>query len=281
MNSICQLHKRYYLFSFVIACLLASRVDAFEGFLEPFAEVDIAASETGVIDSVNVAEGDEVQQGDVLVELDSSVLNASLSIAEARKNSLAEVKAAEAEFTAQKKRFEQFQKLQKENIVSADEFERAESEFIIAESRFNSAQNQHKIHEHEHERILKQLDRRQIKSPIDGIITMLTRDEGELVAISHGPFIRVVDVSKLRFVSHIPYQQASDLNVGDSLPVQLQDSAESQQAVIKFISPVVDPASATVKVELILDNQPGDLKSGVPARILFSDPQQDSLLGNL
>ena len=257
---------------------LSFPVYAFEGFLEPFSEVDIVASETGVITSIEVSEGDRVQQGDILVELDNAVLNASLSIADARKNSLAEVKAAETEFVAQRKRFEQFKKLYAEQVVSADELERAESEFIITESRFKSAQNQHKIYQHEHERIVEQIERRRIKSPINGIVTMLNRDEGELVAMSHGPFIKVVDVSKLRFVSHIPYQQVASLNVGNTLFIELEGNTEPHSASIKFISPVVDPASATVKVELVIDNESGLIQSGVPAKIVFSDESTNDLL---
>ena len=52
--------------------------------INPSKEVNISAAVPGVIESINVVQGDTVTQGQLLVELNSMVEEASLSLAKAR-----------------------------------------------------------------------------------------------------------------------------------------------------------------------------------------------------
>jgi len=113
----------------------------------------------------------------------------------------------------------------------------------------------------------RQISRRLIKSPINGIITQVTRDAGELVSQTQGPFIKIVNVSTLKLTVYIPYEQTVNLKTDQKLSVKINSIDDLQEGVIRYIAPVVDPASSTVKVELAIDNSENQFRSGVPASV--------------
>ena len=231
---------------FLCACVYSVNLLALEGFLEPIEVVDITASETGVIIKKNIKEGDVVAKKDTLVRLDSSVLSASLS-------------GARADYQSKKLKYSQLQSLFEQKIASAEELAIAKTESTISLSQYQSLQ--------------KQIARRNIKSPINGIVTVMNKELGELVSLSSGPFIRIVNVSQLKLIVYIPYQDAVKLSLNQQLSVSVSGVKEAQGAVIRYISPVVDPASSTVKVELMFENAKNKIRSGVPAQVSLDSLQ--------
>ena len=125
----------------------------------------------------------------------------------------------------------------------------------------------------QYQSLQKQIARRNIKSPINGIVTVMNKELGELVSLSSGPFIRIVNVSKLKLIVYISYQDAAKLSLKQRLPVLVSGVKGIQNAVIRYISPVVDPASSTVKVELMLENTKNKIRSGVPAQVSLDSLQ--------
>lgn len=215
---------------------------ALDGFLEPTEEVEISTPETGVIIKKNIKEGLTVKKGTVLVELDSSVLRASLT-------------GTRADYQAKKRKKEEIEKLHKQAIASTEELQSAETQALIALSQYQTLQ--------------RQIDRRQIKSPINGVIIEMTRDVGELVSQTQGPFIKIVNISKLKLTVYIPYEKTIDLSLKKILPIKIEGIEKQQEGLVSYISPVVDPASSTVKVELTIDNANKELRSGVPVAVQF------------
>lgn len=228
----------------LVCCLFFSSISwGLDGFLEPVEEVDISASETGVIVRKKIVEGDQVKKNDTLVELDSSVLRASLT-------------GARADYQAKKRRQQEIDILYQQSIASVDELNTAKTQTTMALSQFQVLQ--------------RQISRRLIKSPINGIVTLINGDVGELVSQSNGPFIKVVNTSQLKLTVYIAYEKTANLTIGQSLLVKVSGFVDQQKAVIRYISPVVDPASSTVKVELIIENTDNKLRSGVPAAVQFN-----------
>jgi len=121
----------------------------------------------------------------------------------------------------------------------------------------------------QYQTLQRQISRRRIKSPINGIISETTRDVGELVSQTQGPFIKIVNISMLKLTVYIPYEKIVNLKIKQSLPVKINGIKDQQKGSIRYISPVVDPASSTVKVELTIDNTDQQFRSGLPAAVQF------------
>ena len=97
----------------------------YEGFLEPIETVDIASSETGILQSVKVKEGDQVAKGDVVAVIDFRLIGASLKVAKAKKDSRASILAAKAEWESAKQKLAEFKKLYAAGNARRDELNKA------------------------------------------------------------------------------------------------------------------------------------------------------------
>jgi len=227
-----------------VICLYAQSTLALDGFLEPIESVEISTSEMGVILKSFAEEGKQIKKNQTLVELDSSVLRASLT-------------GLRADYKAKKRKQTELESLYKQAIASADEVETAKTQTAMALSQYQTLQ--------------RQIDRRQIKSPINGVITEVTRDKGELISQTQGPFIKIVNISTLKLIVYIPYEKIINLQPKQNVTVKIAGIDDIQSGQVRYVSPVVDPASSTVKVELVVDNKDNKLRSGLPASVKLSD----------
>jgi multidrug efflux pump subunit AcrA (membrane-fusion protein) len=65
-----------------------------EGFTEPYADISMAAGEMGTLARVEVKDGDEVQAGQLIANLDDAVLRASLEVARAGMSATGDMQSA-------------------------------------------------------------------------------------------------------------------------------------------------------------------------------------------
>ena len=85
----------------------------FEGFLEPGRRLHLSIPEAGIIRELHIREGQEVEPGEVLLELDTSVLTKDLTI-------------ISEEIKLLSKRVRKLKELRTDQFASEDELFRAE-----------------------------------------------------------------------------------------------------------------------------------------------------------
>ncbi len=239
-------------------------------YLDPFRSIEISPIETGVISELVAKEGDEVSTGDVLIKLDTEITEARLAIAEMQAKSEGRVQAAQAEYELQSDKANRVNRL---SGASSAEKRREWATLKVAEGNLIIAKEEREQYELQVKQIEAELRRRILTSPIDGIVTEITKDVAEAVTptqIQDGNYlVRVVEVDRLRCVGHVPAQAARPLKVGDSLDVQIEDGSDTLvRGEIEFVSPIINPATKTVRIRLMIDNSAGNLRSGETALIL-------------
>ncbi len=249
---------------------LAQDFDEVLTYLEPYRSIEISAVEVGVISEVVAEEGDQVAVGDVLMKLDTEITEARLGIAQMQADSQGRVQAAEAEYELQKDKTDRVEAL---SGASQAEKRRERATLKIADGNLIIAQEERESYKMQVKQIEAELRRRILTSPIDGVVTEITKDVAEAVTpsqIRDDTFlVRVVKVDRLRCVGHVPERAARNLKVGDSLDVRIEDGSETVvRAEIEFVAPVTNPATKTVRIKLVIDNQSGELRSGASAQIL-------------
>lgn len=232
------------------------------GFTEPFVTIDLAASETGTLQALNVKRGQAVKAGQVLAVLDSEVLQANLAIADARAEAKSKLKAATIRRDRAKENYEKLQLALKEGFGGRRELEIAASELELSETEIKAVQDEQNINQLEVARIKAELRRRQLVSPIDGVVTKTHRDVGEFVASVDPEVVTVVDLSRLRIRFHPDSNAAAQIQPGISLDVLLMHSGQVVQTVVEFVSPVIDADSNTIQVDVLLDNSKHQFRSG-------------------
>jgi len=189
-------------------------------------KIHLSARIPAYINEVNVASGDEVKKGQVLVTLDDREIREQLTAAEAQ------FKQAETEFQRTKQLFEK-------NATT-------DQALTAAESMFNSARAQV-------ERVKVMLTYAQITSPIDGIVTERRIEAGDL-ANPGQVLLTVYDPRRMRLEAAVPVRLLDRLSLNQDVEVALERPAETLKGRISEIVSEVDPASRTQMVKIRLDS---------------------------
>jgi multidrug efflux system membrane fusion protein len=269
---------RFLCCAFLLASPAARADDALEvlSYLEPYRSIEISAVETGVIADIRVREGDRVKAGDVLLLLDNEVTEARLAIAKVNAQGTGRLMATQAEMDLQQQRHDQLARLMSSGTSNAAELARQKVALAQAKGNHIIAEEELEIYRLQVAQIEAELKRRVLATPIDGIVVDIAKDIAEPVGLGGGRgddfLVRVVQIDQLRCVGHLPAAFARTLAVGEALEVRVEDGEPvTARGVVEFVSPVIDPATATVRVHLKIDNAAGTLRSGATVQILLRE----------
>jgi membrane fusion protein, multidrug efflux system len=185
-------------------CAPACPAASFEGFTEPYRKIDVAAPETGTVAKLMVREGDRVVRGQSLAVLDEEVLEVSREIADASSRAKGKLDAGQAERDLRKTRLERLQPLRAQGHASQEEIDHARAELAVAEANLLSAREQRRLDELERKKIEAMIERRIVRSPIDGVVTKLHKDEREFVSSLSAAVATVVQLDPLRVTFTLP-----------------------------------------------------------------------------
>lgn len=221
------------------------------GSLRAEREVKLITEEEGRIASLPFHEGDRVEQGALLVQLDDTRLRAELKKASAQRR--------QAELDLQR-----LEKLQRSKVVSEDEIARARTSLNVARA--------------EEELLSIQLANTRIKAPFAGVVSRRLAEPGDTVArFSHLLTLTATDtllaelaVSEL----HLP-----GLAVGDAAHLKLDALGNrSLSGTILRIHPTVDPLTRQGTVEVKLDEPPAVAMPGQLCRVTLELQPQPRLV---
>ena len=234
-----------------------------KSFTEPIEQSIAASAEVGIITLANVQEGERVKVGDVIASINHKVLKQSLAIAKARAESTARIDAARSQLEMAKSQLEAVQDLVEGGHTNRYEVEQRQAAWDTANAEFRSAQDEQKLNELEVLRIEAQIEDRIIKSPIDGFVTEIHKQLGENVSNSEPQYATIVKVDQLKVRFYQDGETLGQLRKGDSVTIHIGRQRKPKQAVITYVSPIIDPDSGLGRVDVTLDNADFAIKSGV------------------
>ncbi|MEE4238862.1 MAG: efflux RND transporter periplasmic adaptor subunit [Anderseniella sp.] len=155
------------------------------GTLEPTKKVDISSELSGIIRTVKVDYNSPVKSGQVLAELDTDKLEASIASSRARL-AAARARVTEAQATVAEKQLEleRKQALSDRRVVAQQDLDTARAAFHRAEAALASAQADVQAAEADLKLEETNLAKTCICSPIDGTVLARNVDPGQVVAAS-------------------------------------------------------------------------------------------------
>ena len=227
----------------------------------------ISPEVAGLVATLHVDEGDEVKQGDALLELDKVL--AGIDSAAAR----AQVKEAQARL--------------KEAVRQKDEAAELVAKKHIPATRYEATLAMVEMDTAVLERLKKELNRWEeivsrhvIKAPFDGVITQKMIEKGEWVSIDT-PLLELAEINLLRVNVPVPQFYFNDLQLGT--PVRLTFDAYPGRDFLAEVTmkvPMSNVSTRTFPVKIDLDNSERLLAPGMSARVIFqlNDASELSLL---
>ena len=239
-----------------------------EAFTEPIEKISVAAAEMGIVSKIHVKLGDRVEPNQLLMEMDMKVLEASRRVVESKANSSARLKGAEVEYKIKRDRYEKLVKLEEDGAGSPEEVQRARADAEVALRNVEAILEENNQYELEVQQYEAQIELRRIRSPIKGQVVDIKKRLGEHVSTNDPHVVTVVEVDTLRTVFHVPTARAQDLKQHDRVEVLLTESGQKAVGVVEYVAPITQADSGLVRVDVLINNEAGDYRSGVRCRLL-------------
>lgn len=251
------------------------------GTIEPESLVEISAQVSARIVALPFEEGDEVRQGDVIVRLDDRDLAAALDAANARARAEeARLTGAEADLAEARAELTRQQGLYETKDVSLATLEAAEARYKRAQSNLAQIYESIEIAKAQIRQAEKDKDNTVITSPIDGVVTALNAEVGELVVIGtlNNPgsiIMQIADLSKILVRTRVDESNVSLVSEGQDATVYLNAYPDKKfNGKVQFMKlqrEVWRDGSGYVQAEVLLDDVRGErLYNGLTANVDIS-----------
>lgn len=191
--------------------------------------VDISSDVAARVADLLVQEGDEVEEGDVLLRLDRTQLEAARSRAQASV-SQAEAQASQqrANLTRQSREYERIRSLWVRDslLVSRQQVEDSETNLEVARANMDSAEYGVQVAQAALEEAEDRLAKTVFRAPIAGKVTRLNVEVGETVVMGtmNNPGSLILTISDLAVVEVVVQMDETDvprLALGDSASVEI------------------------------------------------------------
>lgn len=233
-----------------------------ESFAEPNRKVDLAANEPGVVDALNVKEGDTVHAGQLIASLDVEVLQSQMDVFQFRAKATGGIESASAELKLRQQRLAAIEELDARGHANNAELQRALADVQIAKAALQNVMDEQKVMNLEAERIARQIRRRQVYSPIDGVVIKIHRQLGESVPLNQPDVISVAQLDPLRIHFPVSATDATKLTNGQPVRIRFPELNALRTGSIELVSPVMDAKSSTVNVTVLVENKREPLIAG-------------------
>ena len=248
------------------------------GEVKPKKNVNISAQIPGRIIKIGVDEGQNVKAGDFLLKLDSIQYEANANRDRALINSFkASLIKAKARSKKDESYYERQKKLWEEMLISREQLETANAQYEISKADQESILYQIKQAEASLQSTLDHLSKTVYNSPIDGIITSLRIEEGEiaLVGTMNNPgtvLMTIADLSVMEVEVEVDETDVIGVKIGqlsevkvDAFPDQTINGKVTEIGSSALQKTTASEESKDFKVIITLENPPEDLKPGLSA----------------
>lgn len=244
---------------------ISQRISA-SGTLEARRESRIGAEVQGRITRVHVDEGDRVEAGDLLVEIDPEPYEIALRQAGARLD-LARAQRHQVEADLVRAR-----SLQARNVVAPQEIERLETSLLVARAEERAAGEAVRLASH-------QLERTRLHAPWAGSVAGRLADEGSTALVQPQTIVLVLQESgHLEARAAIPESQRAPVHVGDVAAIHVEGLPAPIHTRVSAVAASIDPATRTYSVRMPVDNQDHRLKAGIFALIEITPRERSDVL---
>ena len=239
--------------------LLAGEI---EGFTEPYRDLDVSATDTGIVSLVNVREGDQVKTSQILGSLDQSLLIATLEIADRGRQAQGRMKSAAADVRLKTERCEKLKLLFDRKHATQEELDRSLVEKEVSEAQLLAVQEEISVRSLEYDRIKIQLEQRQVRSPIDGVVVKLHRDVGEFVSGNDPVIATVVQLDPLIATYSVPSSLCKEIKEDANIEILIGSNRAPVSGVVDYVAPVTDAQSGTILIKVRVANPQYQYRSG-------------------
>jgi RND family efflux transporter MFP subunit len=263
------------------------RVVAVTGSLHPDETVTVSSEVPGRVERILVDFGQDVRQGQVLVELDKRELSLQLERAKSalaqaqarlgldpatggRPESTATMRQAQAQMDDARSKYENARKLVASGDISQERFTELEKAFRARQAAYEATRDEMRTQtagleglRAEVELAQKRLTDATVRAPFAGSVSEKLVSPGQYTA-ANTPLLTLVKVRPMRLRVEIPENAAGAVNVGTTLNFRT-DAVQGKKfdAVIRELNPSLDSKSRSLTAEARMTQGDPKLRPGM------------------
>lgn len=221
------------------------------GTLMPYQEVDVTTEVSGLVTGINFDSGDEVKEGQLLVQFDS-------------RTEIANLASAQAQFESDNSQYQRLLKLKDQEFVTQNDIDVRESEANIAAAQVNVARTE--------------LSKKQVFAPFSGKLGIRRVDLGEFVSPGDS-MVTLLSYDRLYLDFTLPEQNFGDLLVDQAIEFTVSAfPGKTFRARVETWSPVLDANTRNISVRALVNNKGRRLSPGMFADMAIESRRQITVI---
>jgi RND family efflux transporter MFP subunit len=220
----------------------------YTGVIEAWNKINLTPDIGGKIARIHVEEGDRVEKGQLLAELDTRAVRLQLDQAQAA------LAVAEANYNDAQKNMERMERLKKEDAASDQQYEKIKLAYEAADAQLKQARAAVNLARYS-------LDVSLMKAPFSGVVASKNAEVGDVINPMMGGFsptsgvLTLMDFSRVKIEIDATQQDVARIKKGQ--PAQLRVTALPNrifQGRVSMVNITADPVSKKFRVEVNVDN---------------------------
>ena len=197
---------------------------------------NIAPQTPARVEKVYVEVGDKVRKGQLLAEMDKTMLN-----------------QAKLQMDNLEIEFNRVDELFKVGGISQSAWDGQKMAFELAKTQYNNL-----------------VENAKLLSPINGIVTARNYDSGDMFTMA-SPLYVVEQISPVKLVVNVSESHFTKVQKGNTATVKLDVYGEEEfSGAVSLVYPTIDPATRTFPVEIKMTNADQRIRPGMFARVTMS-----------
>jgi HlyD family secretion protein len=246
------------------------------GYVQPEVDVQISARISAEIMKIHVEEGDVVEKGQLLVELDSQFYEANKEKAESG------VMSAQASLKKSEADYKRIEEMFRQSLASQADLDAKEAERLLAQGQLRQAQAS--LREAD-----DNLNKTRLIAPMNGVVTKLNKEEGEIAVGSQfqaDPVMTVSDLSRMEVLSEIDENDVVLVSLGDETRIEVD--AIPDTILDGVVSEIAHEATTrgrgtqeqvtNFEVKVAVTSKITELRPGMSCTVDISTETRDSVL---
>jgi membrane fusion protein, multidrug efflux system len=214
-----------------------------QGHIESENNILVSAKMPGVVNQVMVTEGQQVSKGQVLAQIDNSVM-------------VSNIQSMESQLELAKTVYERQEKLWAQKIGTEVQYLQAKTNKESLEKQLASLREQNEMY--------------RIKAPITGTVDEIQAKVGQ--AVQPGmPAFRVINATDLKLQADISEAYVTSVKKGNKVLINVPEIKKEIEGTVSFVGKNIDAMSRTFSVEVKVSSQ-ADLRPNMSAivKVVFN-----------
>lgn len=240
------------------------------GTIESVTQVDVGTQVTGIIDKLYVDFNSVVEKGQLIAEIEKTLLQSDLASAEAN------VESARLTYEYNLTNYKRDKVLHDKHLISDYEFQTTTKDLEVSKTAYDKA-NADKV------RAAKNLNYAEIYSPIDGIVISRDVEVGQTVVsnMSVANLYTIADLDNMQVVGNVDEADIGQVKVGQPVTFSVDDYPDEKfegKVTQVRLNPTTESNVVTYEVVVATSNPEHKLIPGLTANLTIYIMREENVL---